>query len=255
MYSLKGGAVLKKTFFIIWTLIAVLTSTVAYADSQLFSCYTKIGDDPESNILEFEFDISENLPDDTQLVIALYIENKLDMVDFHTVAEVREILEYNLTADEKNKKVISVEHQRTPDSIKVFAWKNVLIPVCGENNLLTSESDYLKANDIIISQITLVISELDKLNRLYFKHEDEIKISNLLMECANDALTKKGSLLLTREFAQRYYQEPLSEVKQIYSAMDSETKSTFQNRITNNADLRAISYIIDYLGLKELLFM
>lgn len=224
-----------------------------YADSELYTCSPRIGSDPEKNVIEFDFTVSDSMPD-AQFVVALYIENKLDKINFFTVSEVREIIEYNLEATEKTKKYVSVEHEQTPDSIKVFAWKDTLIPVCEEKNLFSSADDYIAANEIISSQLEIAVTALDELYRLYFIYDEEKAISEILITLGNDALTKKDSLLLTREFAQRYYYDSLSEVKSIYSTMDKTMKNEFQNRILDHTDLSSLAYIIDYLGLKEIMF-
>ena len=245
-----------KKIFALFLALAILTSCICVsANSDFYTCQPKIGLDPTKNAVDFEFTLSDNVPND-YFIVAMYIERRLDNITVVPVSEIQAIIEENKVAEsDAAKKYISLELEKTPDEIKVFAWNDKLIPVCEEKILLASSADFEAANKAVTDELTAARDLLYNLRwvKRKFIYDSELELYTLLYSLSGDALTKSGTCLFTRDNAQEIYNTELQTIKSIYTSMSKDEKDHFYNCFyeLGRVDFAHFEYLINYLGIKE----
>lgn len=244
---------MKKLFSIFLALVILTSCIFASADTTLYTCQPKIGLDPTKNAVDFDFTLSDNMPND-YFVIAMYIENALDTLTVVSVSDVQAIIDENKTAEsDADKKYVSLELEKTPDSIKVFAWSDNLIPVCTAQSLLTSSDDFVNANKVVHDNLTAAKKLLYDDIRTKVSNEKEEELYLLLYNLSTDALSRNDELLFTRDNAQEIYSDELQIIKKIYDSMTKDEKDHFYYLFYDLGRVKFsyFDYLINYLGIKS----
>ena len=76
MLCKKGGVCLKK-IVCIFMILTILLSGICVNAAGKYDCKPIIGLDPTKNVIDLEFTLDDNMPND-RFMIAIYIEGKLD---------------------------------------------------------------------------------------------------------------------------------------------------------------------------------
>jgi len=245
-----------KKLLCVFIIFAILSSYIfVNADSTLYTCSPRINGYIQDNILIFDFELSENMPNE-KFLIAAYRENKLENAVFYTVDKIRSLNKLNISVEkESSKYVVHIPHKITPDKVKIFALNDNIIPVCEEMVFFETASDILSINSTVVTELENAVTLLT--TNLYEFKLKEKQIVNTLITLAQDALTKKETNILSREFALREYKTQLDGVIDIYNSMtstgDGNEQTTFKNKILglNTGDSDTINYLIKYLGLSK----
>lgn len=245
-----------KKLFCIFIIFAILSSYIfVNADSALYTCSPRINGYIQENILIFDFELSDSMPNE-KFLIAAYRENKLENAVFYTVDKIRSLNKLNISVEkESSKYVVHIPHEITPDKVKIFALNDNIIPVCEEKAFFETAADILAINSTVVAELEKAVTLLTT-NKYEFKGKAG-KIVDNLINLAKDAIAKKETHILSREFALREYKTELDGVVDIYNSMtstgtDSE-QSIFKNKILglNTGDDDTINYLIKYLGLSK----
>lgn len=230
------------------------------ANSDFYTCTPRINGYIQDDILIFDFELSDNVPND-KFLIASYIGNKLENAVFYTVDRIRKLNSQNLAVEKESAKyVVHIPHEITPDKVKIFALNDNIIPVCEAKVFFETAEDFLTVNSTIVSQLENAVTLLTA-NKVKFKMKEKTIVETLI-SLAEDAIAKKDEFILTREFALRTYKEQLDSVIEIYNSMPEgengtdDEKTIFEQKILgldDGNDSGTINYLIKYLGLTEYL--
>ena len=245
----------------IFMIMAILSSCIyASANTDAYTCKPIIGLDPTKNVIDLEFSLDDNMPNDF-FMIALYNNGQFKKLYNYSLSEIQDIVDSNVgVTDAKKKKYVSLELTETPDSIKVFAWDNSFIPVCKEIDLLADGEAYEAANSIVSTEVSEARTLLYNVRwgigvQVTFEYEEEIELYELLYDLSADVLKRSDEMLFTRELAQEVYEKELTIIKNKYLGMNKTKKDHFYNCFYSlgRQKFAHFDYLINFLGIKDYL--
>lgn len=244
-----------KKLLCVFIIFTVLSSYIfVNADSNFYTCSPRINGYIQDNILVFDFELSENMPNE-KFLIAAYRENKLENAVFYTVDKIRKINTDNITeeVDETVRTVVNIKYEITPDIVKIFALNDHIIPVCEEMVFFETPEDILAINEPVVTKLGEAAAWLDANKSTKFKGKEQQIVTTLIF-LAEDAITKEQSFILSREFVLRNYKTELDSVMELYNSMTSTGENSEQSIFYSKMlGLPNLDYVIKYLGLSSLL--
>ena len=248
-----------KKLFCVFIIFAILSSYIfVNADSALYTCSPRINGYIQKNILIFDFELSDSMPNE-KFLIAAYRENKLENAVFYTVDKIRSLNKLNISVEKESPKyVVHIPYEITPDIVKIFALNDNIIPVCEEKVFFETAEDFLAINSTVVTQLSEAATLLETYRLSKFKGKER-KIVDNLINLAKDAIAKKETHILSREFALRVYKTELDGVVELYNSMTStgenSEQSIFRNHLFDLPDAAEIfDPVIKYLGLSHILY-
>ena len=100
----------------------------------------------------------------------------------------------------------------------------------------------------MISNLNSVISELKTIT--YETKEKEIV--DIVIDCANNALSKSNSVELTNEYIRKTYADEISLVKEKLEAMEEIEKDDFEDKVIRGVtDEEAWDFLLDFFSLAK----
>lgn len=245
-----------KKSFCIFIIFAILSSYIfVNADSALYTCSPRINGYIQYDILIFDFELSDNMPNE-KFLIAAYRNNKLEKTVFYTVDKIRSINDKKRDDETKEIKstVVHIPYEITPDVVKIFALNDNIIPVCEKTVFFETSEDISAINSTVVTKLEEAAVWLEA-NKAKFKPNIKEKtiVNTYLIPLVKDAITKEQSFILSREFVLRNYKTELDSIMDIYNSMttgDGGEQSIFYNHM---GGLPNLDYVIKYLGLSSLL--